>query len=160
MATAVAVGGLVAFEPVYAAVLVFAVGLAFLVATSVTALPVFLVFTMFAESLALGPGLTIGRLAGALALAVLAYYLLVKKRTGLRANALMGASAAYGVWILASVYWASDSSYVYTAALSYLLAVAYMLSFAVIVRSHRQLKAVLAKIALGSLAFGLLAFTT
>jgi O-antigen ligase len=129
-----------------------------LVAARIEALPVFLVFTMFIESVSLGPGLRVGRLAAVMALAVLAYYLLNQRRIDLRPSPLLLAAAAYGFWLILSVYWADDSGLVYKTTFQYLLAVAYMLTFAILVRSRRQLTAIFATFAVGSLVFGLLSF--
>src|SRR3712207_3596471 len=75
---AAGVGAIATGDSFLALALVVAVGIAVLVAADVKALPLFLVFTMFVESLELGPGLRIGRVAGVLALAVLAYMLLAR----------------------------------------------------------------------------------
>lgn len=157
---AAAVGGLASVQPALAATLVLAIALALLVANDVRLLPAILIFTMFVESLALGPGLRVGRVAGALALAVIAYVLLTRGSQGLRPNGLLAAVAAYGLWTLASAFWAEDTGPVTTALFSYLLALAYMLSFAFLVRGTRQLKQIFATLAFGSLVFGLVSFAT
>jgi O-antigen ligase len=157
---ALLVGSLSALNPFFAAALVLAVAVALIVAADIRWLPVFLVFTMFVESLSLGPGLRVGRLAGAMALAALAYYLLVRGRADLKPNALLGLSGAFGFWLLLSSYWANVPSAVYTLFFSYLLALAYMLSFAILVRTKEQLVAIFATLAFGSLVFGLVSFAT
>lgn len=157
---AVVIGGLVPTHPTAAAAALLTAAVWLLVLASPRFLPVFLVFTMFVESLSLGAGLRIGRLAGAMALVVIVTYVLVHGRQGLRANALLAAAAAYGLWLLASVYWASDSAFVYAELSSYVLAVAYTLAFAVLVRRREQLRMIFVTFAFGSLAFGILSFVT
>ena len=158
LAAAVVVGALSVGKPFYAIALVLAAGIVLLVAARIEALPVFLIFTMFVESVSLGPGLRIGRLAAVMALAVLAYYVLSEGRIDLRPSPLLLAAGAYGFWLVLSVYWADDSGVVYHTTFQYLLAVSYMLTFAVLVRSRRQLKAIFATLAVGSLVFGVVSF--
>ncbi len=160
LAAALAVGALTTVQPVYAVAIVVAAAVSLIVAANVRALPLFLVFTMFVESLELGPGLRIGRLAGVMALAVLAYYVLVRGRAGLRPNALLAVAGALGFWMLLSTYWSTDSSLVYQTMFSYLLAISYLLAFAVLVRTADQLVAIFAVFAIGSLVFGLVSFAT
>lgn len=159
-AGAAAVGGLASVQPALAATLVFAIALAIVVANDVRVLPAILIFTMFVESLALGPGLRVGRVAGGLALAVIAYVLLTRGRQELRPNGLLAAVAGYGIWTLASAFWAGDTGPVTTALFSYLLAIAYMLSFALLVRGTQQLRQIFTTLAFGSLVFGLVSFAT
>jgi O-antigen ligase len=158
LSAAVLVGGLSVAKPFYAIALVLGAGIVLLVAARIEALPLFLVFTMFVESVSLGPGLRIGRLAAVMALAVLAYYVLSQGRVDLMPSPLLLAAAAYGFWLILSVYWADDSGLVYQTTFQYLLAVVYMLTFAILVRSRRQLTAIFATFAVGSLVFGVLSF--
>jgi putative inorganic carbon (HCO3(-)) transporter len=158
VAGAAAVGALGTFKPVYAAALVAAALLGLIVAADIRVLPVFLVFTMFVESVSLGPGLRVGRIIGLLALLAVLSYLLLRGRVGLRPNALFAAVAAYGIWMLASVLWASSPGYSAHTLSSYLLAVSYMLAFAVLVRARAQVTSAFATLAVGSLIFGLVAF--
>ncbi|MGB2951829.1 MAG: O-antigen ligase family protein [Gaiellaceae bacterium] len=155
---AAGVGLLVVHHAFYGAAVVLGAGIALLVAADITALPLFLVLTMFVESVSLGSGLRIGRLAAVMALAVLMYYALSRGRISLRPNALLVAAGAYGLWILFSAYWATDSGLVYRTTFQYLLAVSYMLTFAVLVRSSAQVLAILATFAVGSLVFGIVSF--
>jgi O-antigen ligase len=156
--TAIAVGALSSSQPFVAVAVVLGLGIVVLVAANVQLLPLFLVFTMFVESVALGPGFRIGRLAAVMALAVVMYYLLDRGSAGLKPNALLLAIVAYGMWMLASVYWSSDSGLVFNTFFRYLLAFAYMLTFAVLVRSRQQLLAIFATLAFGALVFGILSF--
>jgi O-antigen ligase len=158
LVAAVVVGGLSVGKPLYAGALVLAAGIVLLVAARIEALPLFLVFTMFVESVSLGPGLRIGRLAAVMALAVLAYYVLSQGRIDLRPSPLLLAAAAYGFWLILSAYWADDSGLAYRTTFQYLLAVSYMLTFAILIRSRRQLAAIFATFAVGSLVFGVVSF--
>lgn len=157
---AAAAGALATVEPVYAAALVVAAALILLVAADPAALPVFLVLTMFVESVALGPGLRIGRLAGGMALAVLAYVVLERGTAGLRANALLAAAGGFGGWATLSLYWAEHDAAVVDELLSYVLVVAYMLAFAILVRQRAHLKLVFLTFALAALAFGVVSFAS
>jgi O-antigen ligase len=160
--TALAAGGLaglvVLVQPSYAVTAVVGLAIVVFVALSVDFLPAFLVTTIFVESLAAGPGLRIGRLAAVLALAVVVYYLLAGGRTRLKPNALLLVAGAYGAWIMLSYYWADDPSRVTKTAGQYGLAIAYMLAFAVLVRTPRQLKSIFVAMVVGSLIFGVISF--
>lgn len=155
---ALAVGAMATFKSSIAIALVVGAVVALVVARDVTALPLFLVFTMFVESLSLGPALRVGRIAGALALLVVAYYALDRGRAGLRNNLLLAAVWGWGLWALASVYWADYSGAVLSTLGSYVLGVAYTLAFALLVRRPSQLRAIYFVLAAGSLIFGLVAF--
>jgi O-antigen ligase len=155
---AAAIGFGVTVKPTYAVALVVAAVVGLVVVRDVGSLPLLLVFTMFVESLSLGGALRIGRVAGALALLAVVYYLLDRGRAGLRANVLLGAIAGWGIWALLSVYWASFSGSVYSTLTSYLLGIAYTLAFALLVRTPRQLHSIFMVLAVGSLVFGVISF--
>jgi hypothetical protein len=153
-----AVGVLASMKPFWAAAVVLGGAIVLLIGANVTALPLFLVLTMFIESVSLGPGFRVGRLAAVLALAVVAYHALGRRRLDLKPSPLVLAVGGYGFWILLSVYWASDSGLVYRTTFQFLLAAAYMLTFAVLVRTREQVVATFVTLAIGSLVFGLAAF--
>jgi O-antigen ligase len=129
------------------------------VATRIEALPLFLVFTIFVESLSLG-GLTVGRIAGALALAVIAYYVLAHGRVSLPLTALLAVAGAYGFWLLLSAYWADSPSSVYSTFFGYVLVIAYMLAFALLVKSPRDAMIVLVALVVGATLSGFVALNT
>jgi O-antigen ligase len=156
--TALMTGALAVMNPVLAVTGIAAVAVAVLAIANVTALPAFLAFTMFVESVAPSGALRIGRLAAVLALTVVVMYLLTRGRAGLRANGLLFAVAAYGIWTLLSVSWADDAGLVQETSFRYLLVLAYMLAFALLVRTKQQLAIVFATLALGALVFGLISF--
>jgi O-antigen ligase len=126
-------------------------------AVDLAALPVLLALTMFIESVSIGP-VPIGRLAGAAALAGVAIAVVRSGRVPLHRSWLLAAVAGLGIWILVSSFWASDTGLVRTTAFSYGLAIAYMLAFAVLVRTRRQLTSVLTALVAGSVIFGSIAF--
>jgi O-antigen ligase len=156
--TAVAVGAMAASRPFVALAIVLGAALVLLILEDISALPLFLVMTMFVESVAFGPGLRIGRVAGVLAIAVVLCYLLDRGDVDLRPNALLTVVGAFGVWMLVSVYWAGDSGVALDTVFKYLLALAYMITFAVLVRTRAQLGAVFATLSLGAFVFGTLSF--
>lgn len=142
-------------RPALALAAVGGIAVVLLLAANVAAVPYFLVFTMFVESVELGSGLRIGRVAGGLALLVIVYVVIRRGANGLRPNALLAVAGGFGLWMLASMLWAGDPSYTTPLLFSYLLAAAYMLAFALLVRTEAQLRGLLATFALGSILFGL-----
>jgi len=157
--TAMAVGVLSVKRPSIAAAIVLAAALLVVVATRIEALPLFLASTIFIEEVSLG-GLTIGRVAGALALVVMAYYVLAHGRVSLRRSPLLAVAGAYGFWLLFSAYWADSSADVYSTFLGYLLVIAYMLAFAVLVKTPRQVLAVFVVMVVGATLSGFVALNT
>jgi O-antigen ligase len=152
-----AVGALSTSHPLWAVAVVCALVLAILLAVRVSFLLMLLVSSMFVESLSLGGGFAVGRLAGALAFVVIAYILFARGHTGLGQNALLLVAGCYGAWMLLSVYWASSAGAVFQQLLSYGLAIAYALAFALLVRSRRDMRGVLATFTFGAFVFGLVA---
>jgi O-Antigen ligase len=157
--TAMTVGVLSVKRPGIAAALVLAAALLVVVATRIEALPLALVCTIFIEGVTLG-GLTVGRIAGALALAVLAYYLLAHGRVSIRLTPLLAVVGAYGFWLLLSAYWADSPSYVYSTFFGYALVIAYMLAFALLVKSPRDATIVLLVMVAGATLSGFVALNT
>lgn len=151
-------GALSTSHPFWAVGLVLALVLALLIAMRTGTLLILLVATMFVESLTLGGGFAVGRLAGGFSLIVIAYLVLGRQDTLLPLNALLITAGCFGAWMLLSFYWASSGGEVFRQLLSYLLAVSYMLAFALLLRSRRDLRDVLAMFAVGALVFGLAAF--
>lgn len=156
--SALTTGALAAMSPVLAVTGLAAVLIAVLAVANVTALPAFLAFTMFVESVAPSGALRIGRLAAVLALTVVVMYLLTRGRAGLRANGLLFAVGAYGLWTALSVTWADDAGLVQETSFRFFLVLAYMLAFALLVRSTQQMTIVFTTLALGALVFGLISF--
>jgi O-antigen ligase len=156
--SALMTGALAAMNPLLAFTGIAAVVVAVLAVANVTALPAFLTFTMFVESVAPAGALRIGRLAAVLALTVVVMHLLTRGRAGLRANALLFVVAGYGIWTLLSVLWAEDGALVRETSLRYLLVLAYMLAFALLVRTSQQVAVVFATFAVGALVFGIVSF--
>lgn len=157
LAAGAAVGALSARKPAYAAGLVVAVAVVLLVARNVRALPPILVATVFTEAVSVG-GLTVGRLVGVVALAVLAYYLLAGGKADLGPSWLLAVGLATGFWILLSSYWAASSHFVVVTFFQWALSAAFMLVFAILVRTETQLRAVLLSVVVSSVVFGAVGF--
>jgi putative inorganic carbon (HCO3(-)) transporter len=155
---AAVLGAVTALDPMVGVGLLAVVVIGVLVIADITAVPALLVLAMFGEGLALGPELRVGRLAGVFALAVVAYYVTIYGTANLRPNALLLVSAGYGIWTFASVYWSEFPGLAYETTFRYLLAFAYMIVFALLVRTPRQVAAVFATFAAGALVFGVAAF--
>jgi O-antigen ligase len=162
LGTGLLVGAIGPSHPLWAFAGTLALALGLLVVARVDLLPVLLTLTMFVESLSLGGGLRIDRLAGGLAILALLYVALRRGRLldGIQPNALLVVVGCYGAWMLLSAYWASASSAVFSEFVSYGLSVAYMLTFAVLVRSPRALLWIVAALACGALVFGLVALVS
>jgi O-antigen ligase len=151
-----AIGGAAAVSPRQAAGLVVALAVGLVIASDARLLPILLTFTIFVESVAVGPGLRVGRIGAPIALALVAAYLLTRGSAGLRVNALLVAVGLYGLWIFASLIWADYPSYSARIFFTYVLAVSYMLAFAVLVRRSGQLFQIAATLAVGAVVMGLL----
>jgi len=158
-ASALLVGALAAKHPSYGAALVVAAAFCAVIAIRIEALPLALVSTIFIEEVALG-GLTIGRIAGALALFAIAYYMLAEGHVSLKMSPLIGVAGAYGIWTLTSAFWADSASDVYSAFFGFLLVMAYMLTFALLVKTPRDAVAVLVVMVAGASVSGLVALNT
>jgi len=153
---ALAIGALTPLSPRLAATVVLAFCVVCVIAAKIEALPVLLVFTLFAEGVSLG-GLNIGRPAGVLALAALVYYLLLRRKADLPISSLLVIAAMLGFWVLLSVYWASERSMVFTTFFRWALSLAFALVFAVLVRTERDLKTVLIAFVVAAVVFGAVA---
>jgi O-antigen ligase len=151
---ALAVGGIAAVQPKLGFGLVAAIAVGLVVVADVRLLPIFLAFTIFIESIAVGP-LRVGRIGAPLALILVGAYLLFVRRSGLRANGLIAVVVAYGLWLIASMFWADFPSYAANTFGTYALAVSYMLAFAVLVRRTGQLFQIAATLAVGAFLAGL-----
>jgi O-antigen ligase len=148
-----AIGALSPTSPKLAATIVFAVCVVCVIAAKIETLPLLLVFTLYAEGVSLG-GFNIGRPAGVLALAALAYYLLLRGKADLPASSLLVIAATLGFWILLSSYWATNRSMVFTSFFKFALSFAFALVFAVLVRSESQLENVFKAFVAAAVIFG------
>jgi O-antigen ligase len=157
--SALAVGALSVKRPLIAVAIVVAAAVVLLIASNIRALPPILVVTVFAEAIAVG-GITVGRLMGVLALAVLVYYLLVGGHVDLKPNALLAVAVAYGFWILLSYYWAAANNGVFTTFFKWALSFAFTLAFAILVRNLEHVKAVLYAFVISAVLFGAAGFLT
>jgi O-antigen ligase len=153
---AVAVGVEAVKKPSLAAAIVVALVFVVVVATHIVALPLFLAATIFVEEVSFG-GLTVGRIAGVLALFVMAYYLLSHGRATLKVSPLLGVAGAYGLWILTSALWADQPGASYTAFFGYLLVISFMLTFALLVKNAEQVIAIFKVLVFGAAVSGFVA---
>lgn len=158
-ASGLLVGVLAVKRPSYDVALVLAATLVVVVAIRIEALPLALVSTIFIEEVALG-GLTIGRIAGVLALAAIAYHLLVQGKVSMRITPLLAVAGAYGFWTLLSFYWADDSHEVFSTFFGFLLVLAYMFTFALLVKTPRDAVSVLVVMVCGAAISGFVALNT
>jgi O-antigen ligase len=153
------VGVLAVKRPSIDAALVLAAAVVVVVAIRIEVLPLALVSTIFIEEVALG-GLTIGRIAGVLALAAIAYHLLAQGKVSMRMSPLLAVAGAYGFWTLLSFYWADDAHEVFSTFFGFLLVVAYMLTFALLVKTPRDAVSVLVVMVVGATTSGFVALNT
>jgi O-antigen ligase len=156
--TALIVGGLVTLSPALAVALVAGVGVILFVLRDLPALTYILCSTVFVESVSLGHGLRVGRLAGALALLAIAIVLLTRGTGRLRAGWLLAVAGAYGFWIVASIEWASAPQMVPSEAFSFILSASYTLALALLVRRRQHLIGLGNVLAIGAAIFGAVAF--
>ena len=91
---------------------------------------------------------------------MIAYYVLAHGRVSLQLSPLLAVAGAYGFWLLLSAYWADSSADVYSTFFGYLLVIAYMLAFAVLVKTPRQVLAVFVVIVVGATLSGFVALNT
>ena len=160
IAGAAGAGALAVRNAPAAAAIVVGLAVALIVFSDFRALPLFLVSTIFVESLAFGEGLTIGRLAGGLALAVVIVHRLARETPGLRVDGVLLAGAALGAWALASAYWADDPSYVYRTLAAFVVSVGYVLACVVLIRNIRLLLLVFTTFVAGAGVFGLVSIAS
>lgn len=143
-----------------AAALVLGLAAGLIVFTDFRALPLFLVSTIFVESVSFGDGLTIGRLAGGLALAVVVVHLLARNTPVLGADSVLIASGALFAWSLASAYWAGDPAYVFRTVAAFGVSAGYILACVVLIRSRELLRLVFATFVAGAGVFGLVSIAS
>lgn len=155
LAMSAAAGVLTVWSAPAAAALVLGLAAALIVFTDFRALPLVLVSTIFIESISFGEGLTIGRLAGGLALAVVIVHLLARETPGLRVDSILLAGGALFAWALASAYWADDPSYVFRTMASFGVSVGYLLAAIVLVRTREHMQLVFTTYVAGAGVFGL-----
>jgi O-antigen ligase len=156
---ALAVGALSAKKPIYAIAVVVAAAVVLLIAWNVRALPPILVMALFAEGVAIG-GITVGRVIGVLALAVLVYYLLAGGVAGVRPSLLLALGLAYGFWILLSYYWAVAAGMVFTTFFQWALSIAFTFAFAILVRTEAHVRSVLYAFVISAVVFGAAGYLT
>ncbi|MBA3412237.1 MAG: O-antigen ligase family protein [Actinobacteria bacterium] len=160
LAGCAAAGALAVRSAPAAAALVFGLAAALIVFTDFRALPLVLVGTIFVESVSFGEGLTVGRLAGALALGVVTIHLLARETPGLRPDSILLAGGALFALALASAYWAADAAYVFRTIASFGVSGGYILACVVLIRNRRHMQLVFATFVAGAGLFGLISIVS
>jgi O-antigen ligase len=152
VASGLAVGVAVTFDLTMAVVLAAVLALAPLVLLFPPLILPLLVATVFTQAFSVG-GLTISRIIAPLALFVV---LVALHRGGyvLRTGAPLGWVCAYAFWALASGFWTVHLGDTISALSSLAIALAYMLAFAILLRSRRDLDRVLYTLAVVALVVG------
>jgi O-antigen ligase len=125
-----------------------------LVAARPTILPLILVVSIFMELVRV-EGATISRVLAPIALLVVLLQL-IRGKASIRPAAPLFWAAAYGLWALASGLWTTSTAGTVYQLSSLSIAVVYMLAFASLIESRRDLERVVWVIAIASLVFGLL----
>ena len=157
MASGLAVGVAASFDLVTAVVLAAALAVAPLVLFFPPLMTLLIVAAAFTQAVSVG-GLTISRIIAPLAL----FVVLVALSRGyvLHIGAPLGWVCAYSVWALASGIWTVHFGDTVTSLSSLAIALTYMLAFAILLRSRRDLDRVLYTIALMALVVGVIGFFT
>jgi O-antigen ligase len=153
-----AVGVAASFDVVTAVVLAATLAIAPLVLLFPPLILSLLVATVFAQAFSVG-GLTISRMIAPLALLVV---LVALNRGGyaLRPSAPLGWVCVYSVWALASGLWTVNVGDTVTALSSLMIALAYMLAFAILLHSRRDLNRALYTLAGVALVVGAIGIFT
>lgn len=134
-----------AVQPQYAIALVLALTLGIGIVLRPELLPLLLIATVFAESLSVG-GLAISRLAAPLALLVLVIHVVRRRPVRLPDGPVLWAVGAYVAWAVVSVLWTVNPSDAFEeggtgfAYASLAISLIYLLAFAVLVDSDRDLR--------------------
>jgi O-antigen ligase len=158
VASGLAVGVAATFDWVTAVILAAALALAPLVLFFPPLITPLIVAAVFTEAVNVG-GLTISRIIAPLALFVV---LVALFRGGyvLRTSAPLGWVCAYSLWALASGLWTVHVDNTLTSLWSLTIALTFMLAFAILLRSRRDLDRVLYTLALMALAVGVIGLFT
>jgi O-antigen ligase len=158
VAYGLAVGVTASFDLVMAVVLAAALALAPLVLFFPPLMTLLIVAAAFTQAVSVG-GLTISRVIAPLALLVI---LVALTRGGyvLQIGPPLGWVCAYSVWALASGLWTLHFGNTVTTLWSLAIALTYMLAFAILLRSRRDLDRVLYTIALMAFVVGVIGIVT
>ena len=149
---AVALGAAAAFDPQTAIMLLIMAGLGLAVMIHPPALLLILILAVLIEAIAVG-GVTTSRLLAPLALLV-TFATLVRGTSRLRLAPPFWWAIAYGVWALASALWTVSFDATLYGLGSLAIALTFMVAFATLLESERDLRRVLVALALGGLIFG------
>jgi O-antigen ligase len=158
VAYGLAVGVTASFDLVMAVVLAAALALAPLVLFFPPLMTLLIVAAAFTQAVSVG-GLTISRVIAPLALLVV-LVALTRGGYALQIGPPLGWVCAYSVWALASGLWTLHFGNTVTTLWSLAIALTYMLAFAILLRSRRDLDRVLYTIALMALVVGVIGIVT
>ena len=151
---AVVISAAASISPMVALMATIGIAAVVLVAARPAILPLILVVSIFMELVRV-EGATISRVLAPIALLVVLVQLIRGKATIPPAAPLLWA-VAYGLWALASGLWTTSTAGTVYALSSLSVAVVYMLAFASLIESRRDLERVVWVISIASLVFGLL----
>jgi O-antigen ligase len=154
MVGAVVVSAAASFSPAAALAATVAIAVVVAVAVRPALLPPILVVSIFAELVQV-EGATISRLLAPIALLVVLVQL-IRGKASIRPAAPLLWAVAYGLWALASGLWTTSTAGTVFQLSSLAVAVAYMLAFATLIESRRDLERVVWAISIASLTFGIL----
>jgi putative inorganic carbon (hco3(-)) transporter len=151
---AVVISAEASISPTAALMATVAIAAVVLVATRPAILPLILVVSIFMELVRV-EGATISRVLAPIALlAVLVQ--LIRGKASIRPATPLFWAAAYGLWALASGLWTTSTAGTVFQLSSLSIAVVYMLAFASLIESRRDLERVVWVISIASFAFGML----
>jgi len=158
VASGLAIGVASTFDLITAVLLAVALAVAPLVVLFPPLLTPLLIVTVFAQVISVS-GVTISRIIAPLALFVV---LVALHRGGyvLRAGSPLGWVCAYAFWALASGLWTVHLGDTISALSSLAIALTYMLAFAILVRSRRELDRVLYTLAVVAFVVGVIGIFT
>ena len=158
VASGLAIGVASTFDLITAVLLAVALAVAPLVVLFPPLLTPLLIVTVFAQVISVS-GVTISRIIAPLALFVV---LVALHRGGyvLRAGSPLGWVCAYAFWALASGLWTVHLGDTISALSSLAIALTYMLAFAILIRSRRELDRVLYTLAAVALVVGVVGIFT
>jgi O-antigen ligase len=155
---AAAIGALVPFSPTLAVAALVAVVAAPAAVIKPRLIPHVLVVSIFAEAVTIG-GVTVGRLVAPLALVAVISQAFASPLRLRDARALLGLVIAYSVVALASLAWTVNVGGTLNALASLGISLVYMTAFATLVRSRKDLRALMWTTLVSSFVLGLLWIT-
>jgi putative inorganic carbon (hco3(-)) transporter len=142
LCVAVVIGALVPISPIIAVAALVALVAAPAAVIRPRLIPLILVVTVFAEALTIG-GVTVGRLAAPLGLVAVISQASVSPLRLKDGRLTLGLATAYGLLAMVSLAWTVDVRATLESLASLGVSLVYMLAFATLVRTRRNLRAVM-----------------